>query len=92
MVFDDLQLVKQNKCEAYFIRGRHNNVDCFNLAQNYFELPRQAMGEHANFVCLLPHDLGNMNRIYNDHVSTDMEESKTKLCRTAWDQPVQPVS
>src|SRR6218665_1672565 len=35
MIFDDLQLEKQNKCESYYIRGRHSNVDCFYLAQNY---------------------------------------------------------
>ena len=40
MIFDDLQLTKQNKCEKYYIRGRHSNVDCFYLAQNYFMLPR----------------------------------------------------
>src|SRR6218665_1274414 len=27
MIFDDLQLEKQNKCESYYIRGRHSNVD-----------------------------------------------------------------
>ena len=26
MVFDDLLLEKQNKCEAYYTRGRHSNV------------------------------------------------------------------
>ena len=40
MIFDDLQLTYQNKCEKYYIRGRHSNVDCFYLAQNYFALPR----------------------------------------------------
>jgi len=43
MVFDDLLLEKQNKCEAYYTRGRHSNVDCFYLAQNYFKLPRQTI-------------------------------------------------
>ena len=89
MIVDDLQLEKQNKCEAYFIRGRHSNVDCFYLAQNYFKLPRQVIRENSNFICLFPQDLKNMNHIYNDHVSTDMlkEEFKKKLCKTAWDQP-----
>ena len=41
MIFDDLQLEKQNKCESYYIRERHSNVDCFCLAQNYFKLPRK---------------------------------------------------
>ena len=43
MVFDDLLLERQNKCEAYYTRGRHRNVDCFYLAQNYFRLPRQTI-------------------------------------------------
>jgi len=41
MVFDDLLLERQNKCDAYYTRGRHSNVDCFYLAQDYFKLPRQ---------------------------------------------------
>ena len=43
MVFDDLLLEKQNTCESYYVRGRHSNVDCFYLAQNFFKLSRQAI-------------------------------------------------
>ena len=50
IIFDDLQLTKQNKCEKYYIRGRHSNVDCFYLAQNYFMLPRQTIRENTNFI------------------------------------------
>ena len=32
MIFDDLLLEKQNKCECYYIRERHSNVDCFYLS------------------------------------------------------------
>jgi hypothetical protein len=63
MIFDDLQLEKQNTCEKYYIRGRHSNVDCFYLAQNYFRLPRQTIRENANFICLFPQDLKNINHI-----------------------------
>lgn len=88
MIFDDLQLEKQNKCESYYIRGRHSNVDSFYLAQNYFKLPRQTIRENANFICLFPQDLKNMNHIYNDHVSTDMPKDEfRKLCKTAWQKP-----
>ena len=45
MIFDDLLLEKQNKCECYYIRGRHSNVDCFYLSQNYSKLPRQILEE-----------------------------------------------
>ena len=68
MVFDDLLLKKQNTCESYYVRGRHSNVDCFNLAQNYFKLPRQIITENANFICLLAQDLKNLNQIFEDHV------------------------
>ena len=56
MIFDDLLLEKQNKCESYYIDGRHSNVDCFYLSQNYFKLPRQTIRENANFICLFSQD------------------------------------
>ena len=56
IIFDNLQLEKQDKCETYYIRGRHSNVDCFYLAQNYCKLPRQTIRENANFISLFPQD------------------------------------
>jgi hypothetical protein len=89
--FDDIRRLairKQNTCEKYYIRGRHSNVDCFYLAQNYFRLPRQTIRENANFICLFPQDLKNINHIYNDHVSSDMpKEEFRSLCKRAWSQP-----
>ena len=76
MVFDDPLLEKQNTCESYYIRGRHNNVDCFYLAQNYFKLPRQTIRENANFICLFPQDLKNLNHIIDDHVGSDMTKEE----------------
>jgi hypothetical protein len=88
MIFDDLQLEKQNTCEKYYVRGRHSNVDCFYLAQNYFKLPRQTIRENANFICLFPQDLKNINHIYNDHVSTDLSKEEFRsLCKQAWSVP-----
>ena len=74
MIFDDLLLEKQNKCKCYYVRGRHSNVDCFYLSQNYFKLPRQTITENTNFICLFPQDLKNINHIYNDHVGEDMSK------------------
>lgn len=88
MIFDDLLLEKQNKCEDYYVRGRHSNVDCFYLAQNYFKLPRQTIRENANFICLFPQDLKNINHIYNDHVSIDMTKDEFRsLCKQCWSKP-----
>src|SRR6218665_297277 len=71
------------------IRRRHSNVDCFYLAQNYFKLPRQTIRENANFICLFPQDLKNIDTIYNDHVGADdmSKEEFTKLCKSAWGRP-----
>ncbi|XP_065677516.1 uncharacterized protein LOC136092866 [Hydra vulgaris] len=89
IIFDDLQLTKQNKCKTYYIRGRHSNVDYFYLAQNYFELPRRTIRENANFICLFPQDAKNLNHIYNDHASSDMPNKAEfkKFCNEAWSEP-----
>ena len=87
MVFDDLLLEKQNTCESYYIRGRHSNVDCFYLAQNYFKLPRQTIRENANLICLFPQDLKNLNHIFDDHAGSVMtKEEFRQLCETAWEK------
>ena len=86
MIFNDLLLERQNKCECYYIRGRHSNVDCSYLSQNYFKLPRQTIRE--NFICLFPQNSKNINHIYNDHVGEDMtKEEFRKFCRECWKKP-----
>ena len=88
MIFDDLMLDKQTTCEKYYTRGRHSNVDCFYLSQNYFKLPRQTIRENANFICLFRQDMKNLNHVYNDHVISDMTcEKFKKLCNEAWKDP-----
>ena len=84
MVLDDLLFEKQNACESYYVRGRHSNVDCFYLAENYLKLPRQTIRVNANFICLFPQDLKNLNHIFDDHVGSDMtKEEFRKLCNTS---------
>ena len=88
MIFEDLLLEKQNKCECYYVRGRHSNVDSFYLLQNYFRLPRQTIRENSNFICIFKQDGKNINHIYNDHVSEDMsKEESGKFCRKCWERP-----
>ena len=88
MIFDDLLLEKQNKCECYYVRGRHSNVDCFYLAQNYFKLPRQTIRANSNFICLFPQDLRDLNNLHLDHVGDDMtKEEFRKFCRKCWEKP-----
>ena len=82
MIFDDLLLQKQNKSEAYYVRGRHSNCDCLYLSQNYFKLPHQTIRENVKFFCLFPQDLKNIDHTFNDHVSQDM--TKEHFCINAW--------
>ena len=47
-------------------------------------LPRQTIRENANFICLFPQDLKNLNHICDDHVGIDMtKEEFRQLCKTA---------
>jgi len=87
-IFDDLLLQKQNKCEAYYVRGRHSNCDCLYLSQNYFKLPRQTIQENANFYCLFPQYQKNIDHIFNDHMSQDVTKGQfKKLYKSAWSKP-----
>jgi hypothetical protein len=88
MIFDDLQLEKQGKCESYYVRGRHSHSDCIYLCQNFFNLPRQTIRENSNFICIFPQDKKNINHIYSDHASTDMPLDEFRdLCKRAWEVP-----
>ena len=73
LIFDDVLKEKQNIIECYYLRGRHSNVDCFYLSQNYFKIPRQTFRENANFICLFPQDCKSINHIHSNHVGEDME-------------------
>ena len=46
LLLDDCFLVKQNKAEAYYTGGRHNNCDTIYIAHNYFRLPHHTIQEN----------------------------------------------
>ena len=71
LVLDDVLLGPQNKIEDMYTRGRHNGIDTFYIAQNYFKIPRQTVRENANLIVLFPQDMKNLNHIYNDHCVGD---------------------
>ena len=85
LILDDCYLGRQNKIEAYYSRGRHNNCDTFYISQNYFRLPRQTIRENANLIILFPQDSKNLNHIHADHCNDDMTIAEFKtFCRTVW--------
>ena len=72
LILDDCFLGPQNKAEAYYTRGRHNNCDAFYVSQNYFRLHRQTIRESTNFIILFPQDAKNLMHIHSDHCNDDM--------------------
>jgi len=87
IVFDDVMLEKQNKCEAYYTRGRHNNVDCFYISQNYFKLPRQTIRENSNLFILFPQDNLTLDNFHRDHCSDINRKDFKYLCQETWNEP-----
>ena len=71
LVLDDVLLGPQNKIEDMYTRGRHNGIDTFYIAQNYFKIPRQTVRENSNLIVMFPQDMKNLNHIYNDHCAGD---------------------
>ena len=88
LVLDDIMLGPQNKVEAYFTRGRHNNVDVIYITQSYFRLPRQSIRENANIFVFFPQDGKNLSHIFNDHCSGDgiSFDLFSMMCNDWWRQ------
>ena len=88
LILDDVMLDSQNKAEAYFSRGRHNNIDVFYISQSYFRLPRQTVRENANFFIFFPQDKKNLVHIFNDHCSADGISFQTfnQFCNDVWSE------
>ena len=84
LILDDCFLGKQNKAEAYYTRGRHNNCDTIYISQNYFKLPRQTIRENANFIILFPQDSRNINHLHADHCPYIPIEEFRELCTKVW--------
>ena len=72
LLLDDCFLGKQNKAEAYYTRGRHNNCDTIYIAKNYFRLPRHTIHENSNVIILFPQDVKNLTHIHADHCASDI--------------------
>ena len=84
LILDDCFLGKQNKAEAYYTRGRHNNCDVIYISQNYFRLPRQTIRENCNLLMLFPQDAKNVNHIHADHCSDIPIEEFRTFCNNVW--------
>ena len=82
---DDCFLVRRNKGETYYTRGRYNSCDMIYIAQNYCLLPRHTVPENSNFIILFPQDVKNLTHIHADHCASDISLSAFKhFCHGVW--------
>ena len=55
--------------------------------RSLLQAPTTNNRENANFICLFPQDLKNLNHIFEDHVGSDMiTEEFRQLCKVAWEK------
>ena len=85
LLLDDCFLDKQNKAEAYYTRGRHNNCDTIYIAQNYFRLLRHTIRENSYLLSFFPQDTKNLTDFHADHCASDISLLEFKqFCHGVW--------
>ena len=60
------------------MRGRHNNCDTKNIAQNYFRPPPHTVRENSYFITMFPQDAKNLTHI---HISLSQFR---QFCHRVW--------
>lgn len=84
-IFDDIACDKQDIIREYFSMGRHKNVDCFYLCQTYACIPKHLIRDNANLLVVFKQDDMNLQKVYRDHVTTDMSYEQFKnICAACW--------
>ena len=96
IILDDLneKEINNEKIQAMFKKGRHNNLSIFIISQDYYELPKRTIRCNGNvFHLFKPNNYLDIRNIYQDKASMDMtlDESKylTSIC---WNKNYQPLT
>ena len=87
-VFDDMITdSKLNLAEAYYTRGRHNNISCVYISQSYHMLPRQTIRANSNCLILFKLPIKDLRHIHDDVISSDMSRDEfSKFVHNVWQQ------
>ena len=88
IVFDDILGPSNVRfIDQFFIRGRHNNLDFYNLSQPYFDLPKRTIRNNSNKIILFNQTLKDIEHIYRYVAGYDMNYDEFKdLCRKSWEE------
>src|SRR6267154_741904 len=91
IVFDDIMCdKKQSAADSFYTRARHNNIDCFYIAQNFYKLPRQTIRAYANFMIFFKLSKKDVDNIFHDsEASADFKniDDFREFCNKAWSMP-----
>ena len=96
IILDDLneKEINNDKIQAMFKRGRHNNLSIFIISQDYYELPKKTIRANGNIFHLFkPNNFLDIRNIYQDKASMDMTLNEFKLLTaTCWNEKYQPLT
>ena len=96
IILDDLneKEINNEKIQAMFKRGRHNNLSIFIISQDYYELPKRTIRANGNIFHLFkPNNYLDVRNIFQDKASVDMTLNEFKyLTSTCWNEQYQPLT
>ena len=96
IILDELneKEINNEKIQAMFKRGRHNNLSILIISQDYYETPRKTIRANGNIFHLFkPNNYLDVRNIYQDKASIDMTLNEFKyLTSTCWNKSYQPLT
>ena len=96
IMLDDLneKEINNDKIQAMFKRGRHNQLSIFINSQDYYELPKRTIRANGNIYHIFePNNLRDVKNLYQDKSSMDMTLNEFKLLTsTCWNENYQPLT
>ena len=96
IILDDLneKEINNDKTQAMFKRGRHNNLSIFIISQDYYELPKRTIRANGNIYHIFkPNNFRDVQNLYQDKASMDMTLNEFKLLTsTCWNEKYQPLT
>ena len=86
-IFDDCAYESQSNIHGYFTKGRHNNISCIYLTQNYFQLPRRSIRGNSNCFIFFKLKMKDVQNIWQDLASDDFPDIKDfkQFVKDIWD-------
>ena len=96
IILDDLneKEINNDKVQAMFKRGRHNNLSIFKISQDYYELPKRTIRANGNIYHIFkPNNFRDVQNLYQDKASMDVTLNEFKLLTSScWNKNYQPLT